>query len=204
MRALGLVVAGAVGALLLTACGEAQPGVAASIEGDTITVDQVHEQTDEFFEAYPNFEGQVDPALVNSIQIENFLRARIVDLTAADLGIEPTKADLDEFVEQFGGIEQVTQQTSNGGVPPDPELVQAEIRSAWLQFAIGRELAEDPSDDEQVSIASREATDAKAAEVQVTVNPRFGTWDGSRVTPGNASLSVTNAPTEGQIIPPPG
>jgi hypothetical protein len=189
-RSAGLLVGAAIAGLLLTACGEAQPGVAASINGKILTVEEVQERTAAFFAAYPDFQAQVTPDRVTAINVENFLRAAIVDTIAEDFDIEPTQAQLDQFVEDFGGIEEVTRAVGNAGVPPDPVLVAVEIRSAWIQNRVRELMNEEIDDPEEAEIATRDVLDEFSAAADISVNPRFGTWNGSVVTPTNASLSV--------------
>ena len=74
--AVGLVLAAGVA---LSACGEAQPGVAASVDEHTLSVEEVHSQTNAFFESYPEAEGQAPPLRVSQIQIQNWVRGRVVD-----------------------------------------------------------------------------------------------------------------------------
>jgi hypothetical protein len=203
-RAAGLIALAVLSGIGLTACGQGDPGIAATIGDDQLTIAQVQERTAAFFKAYPDFKSQVDASVINAITVENFLRAHIVDLTAADLGIEPTQADLDQTIEDLGGMDAVIQGVSNGGVPPDPALIAVEIRSYYLQFEIGKELADDPNDQEQVQIAAREAYLAKGREAGIEVNPRYGTWDGSQVQGANASISIPEESIGATPAPVPG
>ena len=186
-RMLGLLLSAAA---VLTACGQAQPGVAASIDGDTLTVTEVQERTAAFIEAYPEIAGQVTVDRITAVTIQNFLRGRVADSIARDLGLEPTEGELDEFVEQIGGIEEATRQVGQGGVSPDPELVAAEIRSAWIVNALRELKLAEITDPEEADAATRATVDEYSAAADVSVNPRFGTWDGVIVTPANGSLST--------------
>lgn len=217
--ALGFAVAAVI---VLTACGQAQPGVAATIDGETLSVLDVQQRTAAFFDAYPEAASNgVTADQVAARVIENFLRARIVDITAGDLGVEPTQTDLQTWAEQYGGMDEFTRLVAGGGVAPDPELVAVELRSAYLQYAIGREITgvderEETDPDarqalvDQIEIASRDATDTTATAVDVAVNPRFGVWNGTMMTETNGSLSVvpgeadTAIPEDGSVPEPQG
>lgn len=193
--------------LLLVGCGNGAPGTAAVVGSERLTVAEVQERTAAFFEAYPEARSAgLTTDQITTTTIENFIRATIVDATAADIGLEPTQTELDDFITELGGFEEVTRRTSAGGVPPDPELVMVEVRSAFLQFAIGEQLAGADALDDDVRIASRDATDAIAAELDIEVNPRFGSWGEGFVDASNGSLSITEAellaPADG--APPPG
>jgi hypothetical protein len=219
LRVLGVAVAAG---LVLSACGQAQPGVAASIDGETLSIQDVQERTAAFFDAYPEAASSgVTADQVSARVIENYLRAHIVDLTAADLGVEPTQTELQTWAEQYGGMDEFTRLVAGGGVAPDPDLVAVELRSAYLQYAIGRAITgvdeRDETDPEkrqqlvdQIEIASRDATDTTAAAVDVSVNPRFGVWNGTMMTETNGSLSVvpgetpTAIPEDGSVPEPQG
>jgi len=179
-----------VAGVVLTACGQAQPGVAASIDGDSLSVTEVQERTAAFTEAYPDIANQVTIDRITAVTIQNFLRGHVADSIARELGLEPTEGELDEFVEQIGGIEEATRQVGQGGVPPDPELVAAEIRSAWIVNALRELNLEEVTDPEEADAATRATVDGYSAAADVSVNPRFGTWDGVIVTPANGSLST--------------
>lgn len=187
LRRLGLALAAGV---VLTACGQAQPGVAASIDGDTLSVVEVHERTAAFVDAYPDIAGQVTIDRITAVTVQNFLRAHVVDVIASELDLEPTQGELDEFVEQIGGFEEATAQVGQGGVSPDPELVAVEIRSAWIVNALRELKLEEITDPADADAATRATIDEYSAAADVTINPRFGTWDGIIVTPANGSLSV--------------
>lgn len=186
-RMLGLLLSAAA---VLTACGQAQPGLAASIDGDSLTVTEVQERTGAFIEAYPEIAGQVTVDRITAVTIQNFLRGHVADSIARELGLEPSEGELDDFVEQIGGIEEATRQVGQGGVPPDPELVAAEIRSAWIVNALRELNLEEVTDPEEADAATRATVDEYSAAADVSVNPRFGTWDGVIVTPANGSLST--------------
>src|SRR6186713_3328019 len=112
-----LVLAMAAGSMLV-ACGQAEPGVAASIDGTVLSVDEVHEVSVQFFEDYPEALSQVDKAELNSVTIENFLRVRIVDNMGDAYDVQPTPTELQTYIDDnFGGLEAVTPQMSGVGVP---------------------------------------------------------------------------------------
>lgn len=184
---IGLAVAAAV---VLTACGQAQPGVAATVDGETLTIREVQERATAFFDAYPEAAGAATGDQVAAASVGNFVRTRILDTLGAELGLVPTQGELDEFVDEFGGLEEVTRQVSQGFVPPDPDLVAAEIRAAWIQNSL-RELKQEEIDDPAEADAEAIAVLREYfGAADVSINPRYGTWDGSQVTPGNGSLSV--------------
>ena len=200
-RAARRVAPALLGVLLLTACGDASPGTAATVGSERLTVEQVQERTAAFLDAYPEAKSSgVTAAQVSSVTVENFIRGAIVSATAADLGIEVTGAELDTFIEERGGFEEITRLTSGAGVPPFPELVRAEVRSAVLQSAIGAEAAGQGASGDDEIVALREALDATAAELGIEVNPRYGTWNGSTIDDADGSLSLPLEELEGVLL----
>ncbi len=191
------VIAGGV----LTACGQAQPGVAATIDGNTLSVIEAQQRAADFFESYPEAAQAVSVDRVTAITVENFLRGKIVDTIGVAYGVEPTPGELEQFVvDNYGSMEDFTNQVSGIGVASNrPELVQAELRSAWIQNAVRDIKAEEIDDPEQVDIATRAVLDEYSAKADVSVNPRFGIWNGSIVTSASesGSGSISILPTSG-------
>jgi len=183
-----------IGALALAACSGATPGTAATVGSERLTVAEVQERTAAFLEAYPDMATSgVTPAQVNAVTIENFIQARIVAATAADLGFAVTDAEMDDFVEQNGGIAEVTRLVSGAGVSPDPALVQLEIRTFMLQTAIAEGLAGSDAPGQEAQAATLAALGETAQGLGIEVNPRYGTWNGAQVSSSNGSLSLTLA-----------
>lgn len=200
-RGAHLAVPALLAGLLLVGCGTGTPGTAAVVGSERLTVAEVQERTAAFFEAYPEARSAgLTNAQAAAVTVENFIRAAVVDSVAAELGLEPTQTELDEFVDQVGGYDEVTRVTSSRAVPPDEALVAIEIRSAYLQGAIGEVVAPPGASTDDIRIATRDATDAAVAELDIVVNPRYGTWNGSIVEAGNGSISVT----EGELLAPEG
>lgn len=181
-------------ALVLAGCGEGSPGAAAVVETKRLTVEELQQRTAAFLDAYPEATSSgVTPDLVATVNVENFVRGAVVDAAAADLGVSVTETEIADFITELGGFEETARRTSSRGVPPEPELVRAEVRSALLQRAIGEAAAGPGASDEDIDIATREAVDAMSAELDIQVNPRYGTWDGSLVNQGSGSVSMTIA-----------
>lgn len=191
-RAVRLAVPVLAGGLVLAGCNGASPGTAATVGSERLTVEQVQERTAAFLAAYPEMQSSgVTGAQVAAVTVENFLRAVVVETTAERLGVQVTETELDEFVESNGGIEEVTRLVSGAGVPPDPELVQVEIRTFMLQTAIGEAQAGAEAAPDEIQAATLAALDATSAELDIEVNPRYGTWNGAQVAGSSGSLSMT-------------
>jgi len=193
---LGLAALALAAGVVLTACGQAQPGVAASIDGDTLSVVEAQQRAADFFESYPEAAQAVTVDRVAAITVENFLRGKIVDKIGLAFGLEPTAGDLEQFlVDNYGSLADFTNNASGIGVAANrPELIEAELRSAWIQNALRDLQAEEISDPEEVDIATVDVIEEFSDGADISVNPRFGIWDGSVVSApsqaGSGSISI--------------
>jgi peptidyl-prolyl cis-trans isomerase SurA len=187
-----------VGTLLLTGCGIERAGLAASIGDDRLTVATVEARVRAYFDAYPAVAEGPSRSQIASITVQNFLRARVVDITAAREGISVTETEIDDFIEQFGGMDQLNQAIAGQGVPPDATLARAEVRSALLQGKL-QDLAGEDADDFARAKALTDRLAVTTSQVDIDVNPRYGEWNGSTVDVINGSLSLTQA----ELVPTP-
>jgi hypothetical protein len=209
LLAIGLALtAGAV----LTACGQAQPGVAASVDGATLSVEEIQTQTSEFFESYPEAVGQAPPVRVSQVQIQNWVRGRVVDEIGAFYDLEPSAGDLQRFAnEAYQGMEGFTQAAANAAIPASREdLIMAELRSFWIQNAV-RELLRDElglgeGQIDELDVATQDVNERFSMAADIAVNPRFGTWDdvAAIVADTEGSLSIVEPEVATEAPPAPG
>ena len=136
--------------------------------------------------------------------IENFLRVRIVDAMGEAYDVVPTPGELEAYVnENFGGIEAVTTQMSGVGVPSSrPDLVLDYLRFVYIENAV-RELKRDEmgigeGQSDELDLAMKEIEDEFSSRAKVSVNPRYGTWNGSAMTSStlSGSGSISIVPTD--------
>src|SRR5688572_4887178 len=125
LRRLGVAGLALICGAALTACGQAQPGVAAEIDGQEHSAAEVQTRTAEFFASYPEAVGSADPELVAAFTVENWLRGRVVDKIGRAFDLEPTQGDLEAIVERdFESMANYTQAVANLAVPASrPDLV---------------------------------------------------------------------------------
>lgn len=179
----------------LTGCGVQRAGLAASIGDKKLTIATVNARIAAYFDAYPTgAPGGPSEARIGPLTVQNFLRAVIVDITAADNGITASETEIDDFITRFGGTDTLYQAVATQGVPPDPTLARIEVRSAILQTKL-QDLAGPNADDFARAAALTDRTDATTARLRIEVNPRFGRWSGTTVDVVNGSLSLTEAET---------
>jgi hypothetical protein len=92
-------------------------------------------------------------------------------------------ADIDAFID-----EQVTSQASDGDIGPllaQNNLTEASLRPFVRDQLIATELIEQLGGQEELIQVLTE----KADEIGVTVNPRYGTWDGVVLEQSSGSIS---------------
>lgn len=212
-RAARRLTAVALAGLALSACGQAKPGVAATIDGRELSVAEVQEISDAFFDDYPEARGQVEPSELSTITVENFLRVAIVDAMGERFDAMPSDGELQRWLEEnfTGGYEAALQATSGVGVPASRRDLQLDYLRFYYIENIVRELKadelglDDPGADE-VSSAVIAIEDELSAAADISVNPRYGLWDGSAMAnagdTGSGSLSVFAPGTE-PVEPPP-
>lgn len=176
----------AIGALTLSACsGGRLPPPAATVEGRTITQDDVATEVDVFLALTPDARGAFEGATpTNRIEDLNrnalafLIQQELVDRYAAAHGIAPTPASLAQGLQQSvaaaGGRQALDRQLAQRG------LSDADVREYQRQLATREAVAVSlaPGGDQQ---AQNQAFGAWVATAMTTapmdVNPRFGALD---------------------------
>jgi hypothetical protein len=187
-----LVAGAALSALLLTSCAGNTPGVAAEVEGDRIT----DEQVDDFARvlcalgALPGGEAgaPTKTARYSSLRIllDNELAADIADLEAVD------RASV------AGAVEELS--ASRDSIPADvrdtfDEVAEEFSRAQGAIIALGRQSLEEAGqqgeiDDQAAYTEGQRLRTEYAAQADIEVDSRFGTLKEGVLQPGDGSLSV--------------
>jgi SurA N-terminal domain len=197
-----VVVAG----LTLTGCGSlSNPGSAAQVGGETITVSFLQRQLDEIL-AHTARANQVPGEQVNPTTAElaenqrGLLQQLIYDSliaeTADRLGVRASQADIDKVKDEI--------RTQKVFIPDD----MRDDFARWV--ALRRELntsllGKTPASQADQAKADKllgEEMRRTSREVGVKVNPRYGTWDGAQLLPGGQL--VEPSPAEQPDLPPAG
>ncbi len=177
----GTVAGIAAGTLLAaTACGADEIGAAAVVGGDRITVTTVQDKAETFLDTTEDPSG-VDTAALQRRIVQQDVRHELLTDVAADTGAATSEAAVDDFLEELS--------TAQGGDLTQFKLEQGftdeSLRSAVHDELLRRELVEELGSDEAVE----EAVSAKADEVGVTVNRRYGTWEGNQIAEGTGAIA---------------
>ncbi|MFI6350565.1 SurA N-terminal domain-containing protein [Streptomyces sp. NPDC050560] len=178
---------------LLTACGsDAHPGTAAVVGGERITVSQVQNRVKAAQSALRSATGseqQYQQAVSGTgtlprTTLENMVLSRVMDRTAKDEGVTPSRAELQAqravFEQQSGGakgLENIWLQRYNVA----PRYLDENLRTELEARKIANKLGIDMNSQEgQNGLWKRLAETSKT--LHVDLNPRYGTWDNTRST----------------------
>jgi len=175
---------GVVAAVSLAACDTDQIGAAAVVGDDRITVAELQEEVRELAESLPDSTGPTgDQSIAQRAILERLIRSDLLAAVAADEGVEVSEADVDAFIE-----DQVVPQAPDGDL--GPLLAQNNLTEASLEEYVRDQLA---ADQLIQRLGGQEALIAaltdKADEIGVTVNPRYGTWNGIALEQSSGSIS---------------
>jgi hypothetical protein len=129
------------------------------------------------------------PSGLASATTQRLVQARLIESYAATQGIELTRTQVEQGLEQLatenGGQEALENLALQSGIPVG--ALELTVRTNLLVTAIGEKL--NPSGDPQAAgesarVALSEFSDA----IDVEVSPRYGTWDDARLSiiPGSS------------------
>ena len=171
----------AVAALLLTGCS--QVGAAATLGDLKITQATVQASVDSILAE----RAKVDTAQMdlqsgeelNRGQLRFHLYHAILRAIGAELKMEVTKAEIDtrraSILDQVGGAEFLPTALVSAGIAPEDLDTYIEIIS--LSEKISQALTASGVTEDQIGIETQNLVAAKANELGVTINPRYGKWD---------------------------
>lgn len=168
-------------ALLLTGCS--QVGAAATLGDTKITQATVQGSIESILAE----RAKVDTTqmeletgeVLNRSQLRFHLFSAILRAVGEELKIEVTKAEIDtrraSILEQIGGAEALPSALVNAGIAPQD--LNKYIEALSFSDKISQALTAMGATGDQLGIEIQKLIAAKANELGVTVNPRYGKWD---------------------------
>lgn len=202
MRRSSLAVVGATAALVLAGCGGVNPGVAATVDGETIPLSEVDAMARAFCAAdlvSARMQDQQVPARgtadYRNRVLGTLVNAELASAAVDELGIDvpesASESDLDQFAELFAELSASDTESLRAYIDVFGEL------DASTQ-AIGREQGGEQAgaDAEAAAAAGQAYLVERAAQVDIELDPRFGEFTDGQVVPDSGSLSVPVAGEE--------
>ena len=169
--------AGLLAVVTLTGCGAGaiKAGSAATVGDDALSEGAVSDIADEVNAVVAGTEGgqALPPDEVNLRIVALWVDMEITEALAAAEDVAVSDADVDAFLEQFD--EAALAQIAAGSAIPASQLDRA-ARTVLLQQELALQLAPGARPEDQRQALS-EAKAETAADLGVSVNPRFGSWD---------------------------
>ena len=171
----------AVAALLLTGCS--QVGAAATLGDVKITQATVQGSVDSILAERAKVDTtqmQLETGeALNRGQLRFHLYSALLRAICEEIKIEVTKAEIDtrraNILEQVGGAESLPAELVNAGIAPG-DLDQY-IELIAFSEKISQALAASGVAEDQIGVELQKLVAAKANELGVTINPRYGTWN---------------------------
>ena len=194
-----LTIAAVVATLLLAGCS--QVGAAATVGDIKITQATVQGSVDAILEERAKVDTsqmQLETgASLNVSQLRfHLLRTLFIEL-GKELEITVTKAEIDtrraSIVDQVGGDESLPSALVSAGIAPEDLDEYIEVIS--YSDKISQKLVAAGVTEDQIGTEIQKLVIAKAKEIGVTVNPRYGKWD-----PTNADVIPTDS-AESAVTP---
>lgn len=187
-------------ALLLSGCS--QVGAAATLGDTKITQATVQSSIDAIIAARVGVDTsqmQIETGeALNRGQLRFHLLTALLRATGEELKISVSKAEIDtrrqSIIDQVGGAESLPSALVSAGIAPND--LDAYIEAMTFSDKISQALTASGVAQADLGTAVQKLVVAKAKELGVTVNPRYGKWDGAVadvVATDSASPAVTPA-----------
>ena len=185
-------------AILLTGCS--QVGAAATVGSKKITQATVQSSIDSIIAARVGVDTSQmqlqSGEELNRGQLRFHLLTELLRAVASELKISVPKAEIDtrrqSIIEQVGGIESLPTALVGAGIARDD--FDTYIEAISLSDKISRAIVASGVPENEVGTEIQKLVVAKAKELGVTVNPRYGAWDATIadvVASDSASPAVT-------------
>ena len=187
-------------ALLLSGCS--QVGAAATLGDTKITQATVQSSIDAILAARVGVDisqMQLETGeLLNRAQLRFHLLTALLRATGEELKLTVSKAEIDtrrqSIIDQVGGAEGLPEALVSAGIAPND--LDTYIEAMTFSDKISQALTASGVPQDALGEEVQKLVVTKAKELGVTVNPRYGTWDGTVadvVAVDSASPAVTPA-----------
>lgn len=176
-----LALLGVISVLALTGCGRIDS--AATIGDVTISQADAQAVVDEVLAERANIETEglqlTTGEELNRGQLRFTVITQLFEEIAKELKIEITPTQIEqrkaELITQVGGESQLPRSLVAANIAPSN--FEKYVKAVMTSDLIAEALRQSGVPDEEVSVRIGQLVTAKAKELKVTVNPRYGVWD---------------------------
>ena len=186
-RTASVMVLAVLAGLVASACATPVKAGAAAIVGDQRVTTSSVEATSTSVQEQAEAEdlGELDGATLNRITVERAIRSLLTAELAEREGVTVSQGEVDDYLAQIddeGQTEQLTLDALNNGVPSNE--IRDEVHDFLLRQKVGEELVSGtgPEAEQERLAAINDAMIALAEETNVSVSPRYGTWDAETIS----------------------
>ena len=191
----GVVIAAVAATAVLSACSS-QAGSAALVGDVAFSETEVQADTSEVLEVADAAGGvQVDSAAVSREQVRRLVTEELVDIAAAEQGVDVTDGDIDRSIAQVaatsGGRDALELQlATQNGVPPS--AFESFVRTFLLQQELLAATGAPAGLAEELFVAELAGL---SDEVGVSVSPRYGEWVATELRVAEPPFDLAAPPT---------
>jgi hypothetical protein len=188
------------GVLVLSGCSAQKAGSAAVAGDDRLTENQLADlfaELDDLYAANPDAQRLPDDQLTLSV-LSWWINEQLIGAIAEERGLAATATEVDEVL--GADEEQRDAIALSNGIAPSRLDAAAEV--FVLSNALTESLAAEGASPEEVNTQLGELLQATAADMGVSVSPRFGSWNGESVAVEPRDPERLSAPAGGVATPP--
>jgi hypothetical protein len=185
--------AAAATAVALTACEPDQVGTAVTAGGDRLSVSELqarvlavvdlrNEAIEEYELGIPPLNPGGDLAEIQQSELERWVASHLFESVAADLDIDVSEAEVDAF------LDQLATQFPEGDITPflaEQNFTEDSVRAAVRIQLINDQLVEAANGEAE----AQQAVASAIEQLDVEVNPRYGTWTEAGLSAESGSVS---------------
>ena len=194
-------------ALLLGGCSDARLGAAAVVDGQAIPISDLQDATNDYLAVIPG----ADPKDAQVAILQSMIISDVLDEVARDNGVRVPDGQVakqrDDLFKSFGGRRGLVRTLANSQQQPtilSPSGVERWIKDRLLFNAIAEEIGGRPlntaePESQKVLVEVQDQLTQAGKDLDIEVNPRYGTWSPKRgITPlVSGGLATTPGGSDG-------
>jgi hypothetical protein len=192
-------------ALLLSGCSDARLGAAAVVDGQAIPISDLQDATNDYLEIIPGG----DPKDAQVAILQSMIISEVLDEVARDNGVRvpdgKVAAERDDLFKSFGGRRGLVRTLASSQQQPTtlaPGQVERWIKDRLLFNAIAEKIGGGPlntaePESQKVLVEVQHQLTRAGEDLDIEVNPRYGTWSAKRGITPLVSGGLATTPGQG-------